>query len=587
MWQTALTASLQAKSEAKAAGSDFSSGTHDVQLQRLEMRPLSVDDVNVETKGLHIVQTLKYKRILITGSTGFLAKVLVEKVLRNQPRIGQVYLLLRAGRYNSIQERTVDEIFDCSLFKPLREKYGDEKYVELVGSKVTCVSGDIGKQSLGLSSADGHLLKTTLDVIISSAATTKFDERYDHAVNINTVGPLRLLEFAKQCTKLALFAHVSTAYANGKRKGFCPEVPFEYGQSLQQEIHQDEANLAAAGISTPEFDPGSEIELAFSTADKLKRMYASDDGYSPKEIIKGMVKLGSERAQMFGWTDTYTLTKAMGEQMLMKHKGDHDVPVVIIRPSIVESTIRSPFDGWIQGNRMLDPIILAYGKGYLKGILGDPDNVIDMIPADIVVNVLLAAIVKHGGYKLRKPIVYQVASSVVNPMMGMTFRDALYDHFRKHPMASKHDSLRLVRVKYLLVVKNEAMFWFLLNALFNMPLKALRSPLWVNNGMIRKTRTTLKRNFESVKNMAVTYRPYIFYEGRFDASNSERLLSEISDEEKDLFGYMIKDVNWDTYLKKVHIPGLRQHVLGWRQTGTFDPNWTIIDPVPERYLPRS
>lgn len=59
--------------------------------------------------------------------------------------------------------------------------------------------------------------------------------------------------------------------------------------------------------------------------------------------------LGRIRANTFGWQDAYVFTKAMGEMMLMKYK--EDLPIVIIRPSVVESTLKKPFDGWIEGNR--------------------------------------------------------------------------------------------------------------------------------------------------------------------------------------------------------------------------------------------
>ena len=56
------------------------------------------------------------------------------------------------------------------------------------------------------------------------------------------------------------------------------------------------------------------------------------------------------RASDYGWQDTYVLTKAMGE-MVIESMRDDDLPTVIVRPSIVESTIRDPFPGWIEGNR--------------------------------------------------------------------------------------------------------------------------------------------------------------------------------------------------------------------------------------------
>lgn len=42
-------------------------------------------------------------------------------------------------------------------------------------------------------------------------------------------------------------------------------------------------------------------------------------------------------------------TKAMGEMMIDKLRGD--IPVVVIRPSVIESTFSEPFPGWMEGNR--------------------------------------------------------------------------------------------------------------------------------------------------------------------------------------------------------------------------------------------
>ena len=55
------------------------------------------------------------------------------------------------------------------------------------------------------------------------------------------------------------------------------------------------------------------------------------------------------RARLFGWPNTYVFTKAMGEMLVGKFKGD--LPLVIVRPTIVTSTFKEPFPGWIEGVR--------------------------------------------------------------------------------------------------------------------------------------------------------------------------------------------------------------------------------------------
>lgn len=52
---------------------------------------------------------------------------------------------------------------------------------------------------------------------------------------------------------------------------------------------------------------------------------------------------------MFGWPNTYVFTKAMGEMIIDDLKDD--LHLIIIRPTIVTSTYKEPFPGWIEGAR--------------------------------------------------------------------------------------------------------------------------------------------------------------------------------------------------------------------------------------------
>ncbi|CAH9093405.1 unnamed protein product [Cuscuta europaea] len=147
------------------------------------------------------------KSILITGATGFLAKVLVEKILRTQPDIKKLYLLIRANDSVSAIERFKTEVIDSELFRVVKEKYGD-KFKALVEEKVFPVAGDISFKELGIQ--NDEQLSGELDIIINSAATTIFDERYDVAMSINTMGAANVLSFAKKCHNLKMIVHVST-----------------------------------------------------------------------------------------------------------------------------------------------------------------------------------------------------------------------------------------------------------------------------------------------------------------------------------------------------------------------------------------
>ena len=55
----------------------------------------------------------------MTGVTGFVGKVLLEKFLREVPRIGKIYLLIRNKPKFTLQQRMMKEIFGAKIFVPL------------------------------------------------------------------------------------------------------------------------------------------------------------------------------------------------------------------------------------------------------------------------------------------------------------------------------------------------------------------------------------------------------------------------------------------------------------------------------------
>lgn len=54
------------------------------------------------------------KSIFITGATGFLGKVLIEKLLRSCPEVKKIYVLVRHKKGNTPQQRIAD-ILKCPV----------------------------------------------------------------------------------------------------------------------------------------------------------------------------------------------------------------------------------------------------------------------------------------------------------------------------------------------------------------------------------------------------------------------------------------------------------------------------------------
>ena len=51
-----------------------------------------------------------------------------------------------------------------------------------------------------------------------------------------------------------------------------------------------------------------------------------------------------------------------------------DIPVTIVRPSIIESALAEPKPGWIRRFRMAEPVIISYARGLLNDFPGLPEG---------------------------------------------------------------------------------------------------------------------------------------------------------------------------------------------------------------------
>ncbi|XP_062210015.1 fatty acyl-CoA reductase 2, chloroplastic-like [Phragmites australis] len=494
--------------------------------------------------GIGVAEFLGGKKFLITGGTGFLAKVLIEKILRTNPDVGKIYVLIKAKDSEAALRRLQNEVVDTELFKCLQEIHGKD-YNSFVARKLVPVVGDVREANIGIAPELADEIADEVDAIINSAANTTFDERYDVAMDINTVGPFRIMSFAQRFRRLKLFLQVSTAYVNGQRQGLVLERPFRMGDTITKELDSSDSEHKSTVLDIEE-----EIKLAFDS-----RRH-SDDSVSFSQEMKD---LGLERAKLHGWQDTYVFTKAMGEMVINSMRGE--IPVVTIRPSVIESTWRDPFPGWMEGNRMMDPVVLYYGKGQLSGFLADPEGVLDVVPADMVVNATLASMAKHGGAASGPGMhVYHVSSSTVNPLAFGDLSRFLFRHFTRRPYSDAAGQPILVPPMRLFDSMEQFASYVETDAL----LRSARGTALSSERLSRRARDLCAKSVEQTIHLGSIYEPYTFYGGRFDNANTEALFAAMSAAEQARFHFDVRSVDWTDYITNVHIPGLRKYVMKGR-----------------------
>ncbi|XP_038902167.1 fatty acyl-CoA reductase 3-like [Benincasa hispida] len=483
------------------------------------------------------MEFLENKSILITGATGFLAKILVEKILRVQPNVKKLYLLLRADDEIIAKKRFYNEVIEKDLFQVLKKKYGADLNT-LISEKICLVPGEISFPQMGLKDSIWNtMIKNEVEIIINLAATTNFNERYDVSLGTNTLGAKHVVNFAKQCSNLKLLVHVSTAYVSGEREGLIMETPHKLGESLNG-------------------NKGLDIEgEQMVVEEKLKQL--KESGATNETITLAMKDLGLERSKLYGWPNTYVFTKAMGEMIIGDLKDD--LPLIIIRPTIVTSTYKEPFSGWVEGVRTIDSLIVGYAKGKLTCFVAGINSIIDLIPADMVVNTIIMAMKVHK-FQPSNQTIYHVGSSTRNSMKHIDFQRFNYQYFTKKPLIDRDGNA--IKVGKVTIFNNMTNFRRYIAIRYLIFLKGLEIANMAFCHSFQDKYINMKRKFNLVMRLIELYRPYLFFNAIFDDTNTERLRKDIQNKDtKEALFMDPKDINWEDYFLNVHIPGLVKHVI--------------------------
>lgn len=287
-----------------------------------------------------IADYFRGKDVFITGATGFLGKVVVEKLLRCCPGVGKLYLLLRPKKGLSVEKR-LDDYLALEVFTAAREHLGS---MEALRSRVSPVRGDVLLPELGLSDAERDMLRKSVRVVLHCAANVRFDLDLRTALQCNLLGTQRALRLAEQLPLLEAFVHVSTAYCHTGRA----------------EVHET--------LYPPKADPEKTLALLEWMDDDML------NALTPK--LKGELP------------NTYALSKNLTEGLVAKYAGKF--PIGIARPSIVTSMWKEPLPGWVDNVNGPTGLLLGAGKGVIRSMLCEGDYHADVVPVDMAANAVLA-----------------------------------------------------------------------------------------------------------------------------------------------------------------------------------------------------
>ncbi len=483
------------------------------------------------------VNTLTGKNILLTGATGFVGKVLLEKLVRVLPGRGKIYVLIRPNQHHTkADDRLYNDVLASSIFDPLKKIFSDE-FDSLIRKRLRVVAGEFTDYRFGLDTGAFLRIASRVDVIINCAASVNFREPLDQALEINTLALDNLAMLSDHANDCPL-VHVSTCYVHGYHQGLC-------GEENVFPKHAPDSNLLPR---SPQGYFETEPLMSF-LENSIQQVIET---HPEKERETTLVDLGIEQAKRFGWNDTYTFTKWLGEQRLMKaFLGKR---LTILRPSIVESALSDPAPGWIEGIKVTDVLILAYAREKVSFFPGNSRATLDIIPVDLVVNSIVMSTAEALGQE-KKLRIYQCSSSRENPVkisfLINTVRAAAEKHHEKYN-----------------------------RLFFKKPRKPfVMTPVWLferltaTSYFLAKKRYEIKRYFglkashRSLLNLKTTLKLaliFSFYSSPCFTFQNDQLLAlsnRMGEADKTIFPVSASRIDWHKYLSDIHLNGLNKYAL--------------------------
>jgi thioester reductase-like protein len=271
----------------------------------------------------------------LTGSTGFLGKLVLCELLRRREELGLdlVYVAIREKRGVSPEDRFRSEVVGSRCFSRLPEGWWE---------RIRVVPADLASEGAGLEPKWRIALAERVTHVIHCAASVDFHLPVRQAAASNVTSALNVLDLAREMPSLQAMVDVSTAYVTPHR-----------GDDVV--IEERLAQI-----------PGSAASIY--------------DG-----ILAGDYDASASEARLLAENhhpNTYTLTKCLSEHLLSERRGE--LPLVLVRPAIITASLHHPFPGWIDSPAAFALFAIAIGLGRMRAVIARPDARLDLVPVDLV-----------------------------------------------------------------------------------------------------------------------------------------------------------------------------------------------------------
>ena len=534
-------------------------------------------------------EIFKGKKIFFIGGTGFVGKVTLSMLLHNFPDIGKVYTTVRARDENESKTRFWTTIVTSPTFDPLREKYGDG-FDNFIREKVIPVNGDVGSEFLGLDEKEAKKIMQETDVIINGAGNVTFNPPLESALRTNVVGSNNILKMARIMKKPRV-VHVSTCFVAGKRSGAIWEnepvvgyfprknelvgTVFDVNREIEDcaRLSEQARQEADDAVQIAKFREAARKRFTEEGRDRDDEAELKSAIFRERKmwIRERTTELGAERAEYWGWTNIYTYSKSLAEQIIAQQE---DIVKILVRPSIVESSQSYPFPGWNEGFTTTAPLILIALRGQ-PIIPVNEKLVLDIIPVDMVAGAILGAAM-NALVDDKPPLVFQASSGDSNPndmkrivgLVGLYKRQHFDQKETGNALVNKFaGAIEAMPVKQRTYEIASAP---MLNRLAKRADVFLEkaSPDWGGGRIgnivsdLQKSVKSFERTTQETMDAFAMFKPFMIdNEYLYRSDNVRALMSVVKEKEKHLLPWYPEKLDWYDYWLNVHFPGMRKWVL--------------------------
>ena len=508
-------------------------------------------------------RVLAGRRILLTGATGFLGKTFLYVLLRYHPEVERIYLLIRGDRRSS-QNRYLREVVNSPVLEPLRAELGArfEGYLE---DRIVVVPGDIAEEGLLAEGVD-PFERGQIDAVVHCAGLVNFEASLEKALVANTLGVANVIEFCRKVD--AKLLHISTCYAAGGADGhrYEEDLPIDWCPDDRQAHFNVRREIRDARAAIDRIEAASREQAIYA------EFRDSDDDGEPREglsegrrkqwVEEKLKEEGLSRALRWGWPNSYSYTKSMGEQLVLAARGELDVTVV--RPAVIESALANPWPGWNQGVNTSAPLTWLSGEGF-RFYPARPDLVLDVIPVDMVVHPMvpiLAALLLG-----RQEPIYQLGSSDCNPLTMKRLVELCGLANREYQRDGRGTLGKLAPHLEAIVVSKET-YEFASRTVPQFIKRAVdfaKTAARIDPSRTRRFDDRLDKlldQIEVARSLVKVYVPYIHeLVYTFHCRNIRALYARLSAADARKHPFAPEKIDWRDYWMNVHVPGLRKDIF--------------------------